>query len=700
MSSIPTHPKITPDQLARRAIVYVRQSSERQVRFNKESQGLQYALTARARQLGWPEVEVIDCDLGSSAAAGSAPRRGFDQLLASVARGEVGIVLSREVSRLSRTDRDWCSLLEVCKLFGTVLADAEQVYDLHSMDDQLVLGIKGTMSVAELNILKMRCVQGQEAKARRGALYRTLPPGYVLDLDGRPVRDPDARVQHAIGLVFTRYRDLWSVRQTMRWFHEHGVELPYNRREAGRSRIAWQLPTYGLIKDILQNPFYAGAYAYGRRTQRMVLDGGRVKKKQGSVLAAESCRVFLPGHHEGYIDWATYEEHRTRIRGSRLGAEGDATVTAVRAGHGLLAGLLRCGRCGRRMHVRYWGKSGTAARYVCRGDFSAGGSYCQGFGGATVDRRFAGEILAAISPLGVEASLEALTRFGTEEEGRRRAADRRLEQLEYEVTRAREQYDAVDPRNRLVAAELERRWESALADVASARAARDTIGAVRPGLPPEQREEILALGRSFSDVWNSDRCPMPLKRKIVQTVVEDVTVRLEDETGTLSFVIRWTGGTHTRFEMPKPPSGAGRKTDDGDLEIIRRMGVRYGDADIARVLSKLGRTTADGKRWSEERVAATRASHGIAGRRVTIVDGEILTLAQAAAHCGVSDTTIVRLVNSGRLAKEQVAPWAPWEIRRVDLDAAPIAGIIRHLRETGVLVLEGDTPGRQQGLFK
>jgi DNA invertase Pin-like site-specific DNA recombinase len=373
MSSFPSHPKITPDQLARRAIVYIRQSSERQVRFNKESQGLQYALAARARQLGWPDVEVIDCDLGASAAAGSAPRRGFDQLLGAVARGEVGIVLSREVSRLSRTDRDWCSLLEVCKLFGTVLADAEQVYDLHSMDDQLVLGIKGTMSVAELNILKMRCVAGQEAKAGRGALYRTLPPGYVLDLDGRPVKDPDARVQQAISLVFTRYRDLWSVRQTMRWFREHGIELPYNRREAGRSRIAWQLPTYGLIKDILHNPFYAGAYAYGRRTQRMVLEEGRVKKKQGPVLAAESCRVLLPGHHEGYIDWATYEEHRIRIRGSQLGSEGDATVTAVRAGHGLLAGLLRCGRCGRRMHVRYWGKSGTAARYLCRGDFSAGG---------------------------------------------------------------------------------------------------------------------------------------------------------------------------------------------------------------------------------------------------------------------------------------------------------------------------------------
>lgn len=700
MSNHPFHPKVTPDRLARKAIVYVRQSSERQVLHNKESQRLQYSLVDRAQHLGWIEVEVIDCDLGVSAAAGAAPRQGFDQLLASVARGEVGIVLSREVSRLSRNDRDWCSLLEVCKLFGTLLGDAEQIYDLHSMDDQLVLGIKGTMSVAELNILKMRCVAGQEAKARRGALYRTLPPGYVLNLEGHPVKDPNERVQQAISLVFIRYRELWSVRQTMRWFHEHGVELPYNRKGGGRAWIAWQLPTYGLVQDILQNPFYAGAYTYGRRTHKMVLEGGRVRKKHGPVLAAEACRVFLPGRHEGYVDWATYEDNRQRIRSKNLRSDGDASVTGVRAGQGLLAGLIRCGRCGRRMHVRYWGKSGTAARYLCAGDFAAGGKYCLGFGGATVDRRFADEIVAAISPLGVEASLEALARFGTEEDGRRQALSKQIEQLEYEARRAWEQYDEVDPRNRLVATELERRWERKLAEVAAIRASLDGLGVIKPSLPLEQREEILALGRSFADVWNSERCPMLLKKKIVQTVVEDVSVTLDDASGTLFFVIRWVGASHTRFEMPKPRSGVGRKNDEADVEIIRKMGIRYGDADIARVLSKLGRKTARGMRWSEERVHATRTKLGIVGRKVTVVDGEILTMAQATAYCGVSDTTITRLVSSGKLKKSQVVPWAPWEIRRADLDAEPVAGIVRRLRETGRLVIEGDTAEVQIALFK
>ena len=700
MSDFASHPKVTSDRLARKAIVYIRQSSEHQVRHNKESQRLQYSLVDRARHLGWVDVEVIDCDLGFSAAAGAAPRQGFDQLLASVARGEVGIVLSREVSRLSRNDRDWCSLLEICKLFGTLLGDAEQIYDLHSMDDQLVLGIKGTMSVAELNILKMRCVQGQEAKARRGALYRLLPPGYVLDPNEHPVKDPNERVQQAISLVFLRYRELWSVRQTMRWFHEHGVELPYNHRGGGRAWIAWQLPTYSLVQDILKNPFYAGAYTYGRRTHKMVLEGGRVKRKEGAVLAAEACRVFLPGHHEGYIDWATYEENRQRIRSKNLRSDGDASVTGVRAGQGLLAGVLRCGRCGRRMQVRYWGKSGTAARYLCKGDFAAGGKYCVGFGGARVDRRFAEEIVAAISPLGVEASLEALARFGAEEDGRRQALSKQIEQLKYEAQRAWEQYDEVDPRNRLVATELERRWERKLAELAAVQASFDGLGSTRPSLPPEQREEILALGRSFADVWRSSRCPTLLRKKIVQTVVDDVTVSLDDSTQILSFVIRWVGASHTRFEMPKPPSGSGSKTDKADLEIIEKMGMRYGDADIARVLSKLGRQTARGMRWSEERVNATRRKLGIVGRKETIIDGEILTLAQAAAHCGVSDTTIMRLVSNGKLKKGQVVPWAPWEIRSVDLDTEPVAGIVRRLRETGRLAIERDTAENQIALFK
>jgi DNA invertase Pin-like site-specific DNA recombinase len=700
MNSPRFHHKLTADRLGRKAVVYLRQSSARQVRHNTESQRLQYALVERAHGLGWVRVEVIDRDLGCSASTGAPPREGFDQLLATVARGEVGVVLSREVSRLSRTDKDWCHLLEVCRLFDTLLADADQVYDLNCMDDQLVLGIKGTMSVVELNILKMRMLEGQEEKARRGELFRMLPPGYVLDGSGGVVKDPDLRIQEAIALIFTKYRELWSIRQTVKWFHDEEVELPVNRREAGRVRLAWQLPTYALVSGVLHNPFYGGAYTYGRRHRVTVLEEGQLRKKTGRVLAPEECRVFIREHHEGYIDWAAYKENQQQIRSKSLRMGGDPTVTAVREGHGLLAGLLRCGRCGRKLHVRYWGKSGTAARYLCKGDFDTGGSYCLGFGGATVDRRFSEQILSVLSPLGIEAGMEALDRFGAAQKHRTRALTNQLAQAEYEARRAFEQYDEVDARNRLVASQLEQRWEQKLAEVERLSRAVDEADQEAPSLGQDERHAILALGRSFAGVWRSDSCPIALKKKIVQTVVKEVIVDLDDTTQELSLVIHWAGGTHTRFLMDKPKSGVGRKTAVEDLEIIRRMAERYGDPEITRVLNKLGRRTATGRRWSQQRVTAARRTYSIPGRKRTIVDPNVMSLARAAKHCAVSDTTIKRLVDAGKLPMKQVVPWAPWEIQRKDLDSKPVKTIVDRLLSTGKLVLDGDESEVQIEIFQ
>jgi len=698
-SKLRTNPRITSAHLDRKAVVYLRQSSQKQVRNNLESRRLQYALADLAREWGWTQVEVIDTDLGCSSAVGAAPREGFERLVASVAMGEVGIVLSREVSRLSRTDRDWCRLLEVCQLFGTLLGDAEQVYDLGLLDDQLVLGIKGTLSVVELKVLRMRLLQGMEEKARRGELVRLLPPGYVRDAAGKVVKDPDARVREAIGLVFSKFRETWSVRQTFLWFHAEGVELPVNKSRDARMRIVWQLPTHAFVAGVLHNPSYAGAYVYGRRVTETVLVDGRVLKRGGKVRRPEEWKVCLWDHHEGYVDRETFEENLRMIRSHALNTPRDEAVSTVRSGQGLLAGLLRCGRCGRKLHVRYWGKSGTAARYVCKGDYDAGGRYCLAFGGSTVDKRFGKELLEVLSPLGVRAGLVALERLRTTGDGRRQVLRRQLEHLAYEVRRAFEQYDEADPRHRLVAAELERRWNQKLEEVERARAALDEAERETPVLAELEREEILALGERFAHVWNSGHCPVELKKKIVRTVVEEAVVELDDSGETLRFVVHWKGGTHTRFEMARPPSGVGRKTSLEDLEIIGRMAVRYGDDEIARVLNKLGRRTATGKRWSEQRVATARRRYAIPGQKRSIPDPEILTLGRSAKRCGVSQTTIKRLVAGGVLAKEQVAPWAPWEIRRSDLDADPVRGILERLKRTGKLVLEGDDSERQPTLF-
>jgi DNA invertase Pin-like site-specific DNA recombinase len=308
MNELLYSPKIKPEHLARKAIVYLRQSSERQVRQNLESQRLQYELAGRIRGLGWQDIEVIDSDLGCSAAMSSASREGFERVISSVALGEVGIVASREVSRLSRTDKDWCRLVEVCQIFGTLIGDEQQVYDLNYLDDQLVLGIKGTLSVVELKVLRQRLQAGQESKARRGELFKRLPVGYARDGAGTIVFHPDRRVGEAIRLVFTKFRDVWSVRQTFQWFRDHDVELPANPIRG--TRLVWKIPSQSLVADILRNPFYAGAYVWGRRPMETLLVDGRLKKRQGANRRPEECRVFIAAHHVGYIDWATYEENQ------------------------------------------------------------------------------------------------------------------------------------------------------------------------------------------------------------------------------------------------------------------------------------------------------------------------------------------------------------------------------------------------------
>lgn len=698
--NLASSPKITAEHLSRKAVVYVRQSSPQQVTRNQESRRLQYDLAERAKALGFRQVEIIDCDLGSSASLGAGEREGFEHLMSTVALGEVGLVLSREVSRLSRTDKDWCRLLEMCHLFSTLIGDADQIYDLHSMDDQLVLGIKGTLSVVELKVLKLRMVEGMRAKARRGELVRLLPPGYVRDGSDQVVKDPDQRVQESIQLVFEKFRQILSIRQTFLWFHHEGIELPVNQRRGRKMQVVWQLPTRSFISSVLHNPFYAGAYVWGQRPTEKVIVEGKVRKRAARLRPPQECEVFIADHHEGYISWAQYEENQRLMRSNSLKLETEEAMAAVRAGQGLVAGLLRCGQCGRKMHVRYWGRKGTAARYLCKGDFDSGGSYCLGFGGSHVDRRFGEELLEAISPWGIEAALQAMRRARSRENERQQALARRLEQLEYEAQRAFEQYDEVDARHRLVAAELERRWNEKLEEVEKLNRELAALQQAVPTLSSQEREEILGLGKNFSSVWQSEHCSVEVKKKIIRTVVEEIVVSEQPAGRELHFIIHWKGGSHTEYRMARPVSGVGQKTSLEDLDVIRGMATRYGDEEIARVLNKLGRRTARGKRWNVERVAVARRRYSIAGQRHNRVDEQILTLGQAAAYTQVSQTTIKRLVAEEVLAKEQILPWAPWEIRRRDLEAEPVRSILQHLRQTGKLILKGVDLENQKNLFQ
>ena len=450
---------------------------------------------------------------------------------------------------------------------------------------------------------------------------------------------------------------------------------------------------------ILCNPFYAGAYVWGRRPVATLLVEGRLEKRQGATRRAEDCRVFIPNHHVGYIDWATYEENRRMIQRNSVNWEGDESMTAIRAGQGLLVGLLRCGHCGRKLHVRYWGGRGTNARYLCKGDYDDGGQYCLGFGGASVDHRLGQELLKVISPLGMEASRRALEELSAGDVAERVALARKLEQLEYEAKKAFEQYDAVDARNRLAAGELERRWNEKLEEMESTKRQLASLTGKRYWLSSEEEATIHWMGENFAEIWESERCPPTLKKMIFRTALEEIIVRADAENKTLQFTLHWKGGTHTQLEMERPRSAVQSTTPMEALEIIRRMAVRHGDDQIASVLNRLGHSTGKGKRWNQNRVATARRNYSIPGQKRALADPETVSLSEAARVCGVSHRTIEQLVEAGLLKREQVAPHAPWAIRRADLDAEPVRSVLEQLRRTGKLTLTGGCSEDQPYLF-
>lgn len=696
MSIQPNGNKIQAEHLARTAIVYLRQSSPAQVKHNLESQRLQYALAQRASALGFQRVEIIDRDLGVSAAIGSR-RPGFQQLMSAVAMGEVGIVFGRELSRLSRTDKDWCHLLEICQLFNTLIGDEDTVYDPSCADDQLVLGIKGTLSVAELNVIRLRMQRGKEAKAKRGELFSTVAPGYVRE-SSQLLKDPNLRVQEVIALVFAKFLEFGSVRQTYRWFVDHRIEVPANKGVAGKMCITWKLPAQTFIPSILHNPIYAGAYAYGRRPIEKVLQQGVIRKRQRPVQSVADTRILIRDHHEAYIDWDTYTRVQTMIERNGTNFQADEATLAARDGAGLLTGLLRCRRCGHKLQVRYWGKQGTVPRYLCHGDYQGSGRYCIGFGGKSVDRFIGQAVCNVLAPQGIRASVLAIEQIDTQNSELVQALQRQLQQADYEAKRAFAQYDQVDPANRLVAQTLEQRWNEKLKKVTELNRALAVAQAEQRTLNAAERGAILALGERFQQVWHHPRCDMSLKKRLVRLLIKEIVVDIDESQQQLKLIVHWQGGDHTLLSLPRPlPAREAHKTAEEDCELIKKMAARYNDSEIAQVLSKHGRKTGKGNRWTKSSVGLVRRKLGIKPAPPRASD--LLNLTQAQEYCGVSDSTLLRLIDSNLLPANQIAPFAPYEIRKSDLDNEPVASIIKMLKATGKLVIKGDPLGNQQALF-
>ena len=658
--------KITAEHLARGAFVYVRQSTADQVHNNHESRRRQYGLADRARALGWSVVEVIDDDLGRSGSGVSRP--GFEKLLAAICEGRVGAVVSIEASRLARNGRDWHTLLEFCGLVGTLIVDEDGIYDPRHPNDRLLLGMKGTMSEMELSIFRQRSLEALKQKARRGELFLTVAVGYAKVTHDRIEKDPDRRIQEALALVFRKFAEMQTVRQVHLWFRQDRLSLPAVSYGPDGRQVEWKLPVYNTIHHILTNPIYAGAYVFGRTGSRITIAGGRKRIVRGFRKDRGEWEALILDHHEGYISWAEFERNQRLITDN---ANGKSFMSrgSVRRGEALLAGLLRCGHCGRKLHVAYSGENGSAGRYHCRGgQINHGADRCISFGGMRIDRAVGAEVIERLQPLGIEAAIAAADMQRVENTEKRRQVEFALEQARFEVARARRQYDAVDPDNRLVAGELERRWNERLAAVRALEDEYDALAALTTGLlSPAERERLFALGADLERAWNVPGVTSATRKRIIRTLIEEIVVRVENNA--LSLIIRWQGGDHTALRVRKNRAGQHRWSTDADVvELVTVLARQMPDQAIAAVLNRAGKKTGRGNGWTRSRVCWLRNHRSIAPYR----DGERLergevTLDEAAATLNVSAATIRRMINEGLLPASQLCKGAPWVIRTNDL---------------------------------
>ncbi|MEF2554452.1 recombinase family protein [Aurantimonas sp. A2-1-M11] len=660
--------------LKRKAVVYVRQSTQAQVQTNLESQRRQYELVDVARRWGFREVEVIDDDLGRSA-SGTMARPGFERLVADLCTGKVGAVLCFDASRLSRNGHDWHRLLELCGLVEARVIDLDGVYDPCRPNDRLLLGMKGSISEFELGVLRARMYDAARAKARRGELRISVPIGYIWHRDYGLGLDPDLRVQEAVRLVFSRFRELSSARQVLISLTADGLHFP--RPSDGKKMVSldWVPIRYRNVIPILKNPFYAGAYVYGKSEKRTEIVDGRARKSYGHGKPFSEWEVLLKDHHEGYIDWSEFERNQTCLATNAYGKAGG--VKSGRGGRALLAGLITCGRCGRRLVVSYSGRPpGQHSLYRCdRSNQMLARPRCLTFGASRIDATIAREILAAVTPMAIEAALEAERMHMESRDERQRVMELDLQQARYDASLAERRYAACDPDNRLIAAQLEKSWEATLRRVTACEA---RLAEVRQPEPATPVPDFAGLADDLEAAWNAPGVGMRCRQQLLRSLVAGIIADVDDEQREVILTIHWQGGQHSQLRVRKPKSGEhGQRTPEEALAVMRTMATRWSDEDIAATLNRMGMQTGHGKTWTARRVGSLRTVHKIRGYRSADKNGEWLTMSEAAAKLGVSHHRIRRLIQDGVLPAEQVVRGAPHQIRAFDLEDERIAAFAK-----------------------
>lgn len=681
--SSPTHSaasdKIQRQHWERLAMVYVRQSTMQQIERHQESTRLQYALVDRALHFGWhrSSIVVIDDDLGRSGASMEG-RPGFQRLVAEVGLGHVGMVLGVEMSRLARSCRDWHQLLEICALFDTLIADSEGVYDAGNFNDRLLLGLKGTMSEAELHILKARMLEGRRAKARRGELGKPLPMGYLHHPSGEVVLDPDEQAQATIRLVFQLFDRFRSVGKVMRYLIDHEIRMPVRAPSGPRKgELEWRRVNRASLFNLFKNPIYAGAYVYGGRPSDPSRHQPHRPGARRRSPPPEEAEVFLPDHLPAYISWEQYQRNRAQLRSNKAAETGVA-----RAGQALLSGLLICGRCGLRMTAHYC-NNGASPRYMCvKMHMSYGEPVCQSVTAAPLDELLAQLVVAALAPAALDASLLAAGELERERAALDAQWRQRLERANYHAERARRQYDATEPENRLVGRTLERQWEQALAEQARLMADYERFQRNQPRtLTADEVAAIRRLTRDMPGLWSA--ATQEERQTLIRLLLERVLVEVLDSTEQVKVTCHWHGGHRTSHQLVRPVARLDQLSTYRQL-VARAAELHHAgqsNGAIAQVLNQEGWRPA--KRCSAFNASMIRSlllrtDNVVRKKRYPAIAIERRPdewlIAELARHVSVPEPTLYSWVKKGRL-RSRVVRVGGRELTLVHADAEAVTGL-------------------------
>jgi DNA invertase Pin-like site-specific DNA recombinase len=684
--------KVTTAHQAKLAYVYVRQSSLSQVTRHGESTELQYRLVERAIALGWPRerVKILDADLGKSGTS-SDQRLGFQQLLAELGLARVGMVLSLDASRLARNNSDWHRLIELCALFGTLLADSEQLYDPRQYHDRLLLGLSGMMSEAELHQLKLRLHAGGRQKAERGELRQPLPAGLERQRDGRVILNPDAEIQARLRLVFAKFDELGSARAVVRYLQRQGLPVPTRPLHGPvPHEIVWQPASAGRVLEVLHNPAYAGVYVYGRTTTDPTRR--RPAHPASGIVRRPLAQwpVCLQGRYPAYITWEQYLHHQTRLLDNQNRYQADRHGVP-RQGQALLQGIVICGRCGARMRLRYSGPAGQYPVYTCS---NARHAYnlpqCQETRAIALDTAVEQHLLAALEPDKLALALAALQQLEHEAETLQRQWHLRLERARYEAERARRQYQAVEPENRLVARSLERQWEEQLRALEDLEHAHQRWLSQQPfTLTDRDRHAILALGEDLPAVWQAPTTTSADRKQMLRLVIDSIIVDAKRERGRLWYQINWQTGAMSEHTLIR---NVQRYAEHPQLEAVQQRvralnGAQHMDAEIAAILNGEGFRTARGQRFTGPNVWRIRQQWQLPSVKESGNDPHpprwadgTYSIDGAAVAVGVTLGTVYKWIRQGRVQGQQRAKGMPWKLPLTKAEIASLQTYVNRVR--------------------